>query len=99
MQNVAYLERLKKLNLERLDVRRLCADLILTLADTPHNTRGHRYKLLATRTKKDTARYFFSQRVVKIWNNLPSSTDFMSLSRFKKHLMYDYLVDFCTVIV
>ena len=72
---------------------------LFTLVDTPHNTRGHRYKLLATRTKKDTARYFFSQRVVKIWNNLPSSTDFMSLSRFKKHLMYDYLVDFCTVIV
>ena len=117
MQNVPYLERLNKLGLERLDVRRLRADLVFTykiifglisdielallftLADIPHDTRGHRYKLSATRTKKDTARYFFSQRVINVWNNLPSSTDFMSLARFRNHLTNDYLVDYCAVIV
>ncbi len=74
MQNFPYSERLKKLGLDRLDVRRLRADLvftykiifglisdielaqIFTFADIPHDTRGHRYKLAATRTKKDTAR-------------------------------------------
>ena len=78
MQNIPYLERLRQLNLERLDVRRLRADLILaykilfgitgetdisqffTFCDNLHNTRGHQFKLLATRANRDTRNYFLA---------------------------------------
>ena len=117
MQNVTYLERLRKLQIERLDVRRLRADLVLaykivfglinrieladvfTLVDKPHDTRGHNYKLLATRSRKDTRKYFFSQRVIKVWNSLPITTNFASLTTFKNSLSNDLISNYCVVIV
>jgi len=41
---------------------------------TPTATRGHPYKLFITRCFTDVRKYFFCNRVVKIWNELPSDT-------------------------
>lgn len=73
--NVPYTERLKAVGLERLDVRRLQQDLImtykilfgLTCLDrsqffnlSPHtSTRGHDYKLFMPNVASDTRKYFF----------------------------------------
>jgi len=46
------------------------------------NTRGHRYKLLLPSSNTDIKKYFFSVRIVKVWNELPISTDFSSLRIF-----------------
>ena len=117
MKNVTYLERLRKLQLERLDVRRLRADLVLvykivfglinrielanmfTLVDKPHDTRGHNYKLLATRSRKDIRKHFFSQRIIKVWNNLPITTNFASLTTFKNTLSNELISNYCVSIV
>jgi len=96
---VSYTERLRRTGLERLDIRRLRADLILTYkiifghvnvdADQffqlSHNvaTRGHAYKLYCPTINTDCRKYFFSNRIVNIWNELPASIDFSNLIRFK----------------
>ena len=42
-------------------------------------TRGHPYKLYLPRCSTDIRKYFFSQRIVKLWNELPANTDFSSI--------------------
>ena len=86
--NTPYADRLKIVGLERLDVRRLRLDLVMTykilfsltcLDSTqffqlsPHpGTRGHDYKLFMPNITTDTRKYFFSSRVLDAWNSLPS---------------------------
>jgi len=36
-----------------------------------HITRGHDLRLRKSRAKYDLRKYFFSNRVVKVWNSLP----------------------------
>ena len=45
-------------------------------------TRGHPYKLLLPRFTADCRKFFFSNRVVRIWNNLPIDVDFTSVKSF-----------------
>jgi len=45
-------------------------------------TRGHPYKLFLTRCFTDVRKYFFCNRFVKIWNELPSDTDFTCVNCF-----------------
>jgi len=77
LHGMSYLQRLEATGLERLDVRRLRIDLILTYkilfgltclesADfftlSPlQKTRGHCYKLFIPSTKSDIRKYFFSK--------------------------------------
>ena len=109
--NVEYTQRLKAVGLERLDVRRVRFDLImaykiifgLVRVDssqffTPsHNTatRGHSYKLYAPAVATDLRKYFFANRVVSVWNDLPTNTDFGSLSRFKNYISKLDLTKYC----
>ena len=44
---------------------------LFKLADTAYNTRGHSLKLAKYRRRLDIRKYFFSQRVIKLWNSLP----------------------------
>jgi hypothetical protein len=85
--SVSYDERCLKLGLERLELRRLHCDLIyayniihgftcLSAADffivsTVKRTRGHSIKLALPVSRIDCRKYFFSVRVVKVWNSLP----------------------------
>ncbi len=43
------------------------------IAENPHGLRGHSMKLVKDRSRLDTRKFFFSQRVVNGWNNLPES--------------------------
>ena len=47
-------------------------------------TRGHRYKLVKSRSKLEVRKNFFSQRVVNEWNSLPSEVvEAESVNSFK----------------
>jgi len=61
-------------------------------------TRGHPYKLSKRHCTINVRSSFFSERVINVWNNLPSdnTVDFLSFARFKCSVILvifsDYLV-------
>ena len=85
--NKSYAERLHLLHLQSLEHRRLLFDLIfcfnivrgftaLSFNDffslsQNTSTRGHTFKLVVPIAKTNTRKYFFSSRIVPIWNSLP----------------------------
>ena len=44
------------------------------------NTRGHKYKLFKPRCTASIRQKFFVDRVINVWNALPSTTNFASLN-------------------
>jgi len=112
MSGLRYHSRLLRLGLESLEVRRLRADILLvykilfgmvrvnsneffTLRNQPH-LRGHKYVINKQRSIHTSRINFFSNRIVNLWNNLPSSTtDFTSLRKFDKSVSNDYLSMYC----
>ena len=98
--SLPYAERLKRLKLPSLELRRLHFDLIYCYkilfgkihlqADdffemAPLSvTRGHIYKLYKKRSHATVRCKFFSERIVTTWNNLPESVDFSSLNSFTR---------------
>ena len=115
LENMSYAQRLMDLDLFSVKGRLLRADLIkcwkifhglspISPTDlftlTPSiGTRGHRYKILVPYSRCDARHRFFSVRVVKVWNSLPSNVaESDSLDNFKKGLtnfLGDLLFDFC----
>jgi hypothetical protein len=101
--NKTYLERLVLLQLQSLEHRRLISDLVtcysivhqltalsftdlFTFANAP--TRGHPFKLIVPVAKNDTRKYFFSSRIVPIWNSLPLKiVSASSITQFKALLL------------
>lgn len=86
-KNLEYGTRLKWLNLQSLENRRKRGDLIETykylngLYSTERNffelnknsiTRGHHLKIKHQYSRLDNRKYFFANRVVEDWNNLPA---------------------------
>ena len=58
-------------------------------ADTPYGLRGHEKKLAKDRSRLDSRKFFFSQRVVNRWNNLPAKVvNSESVNSFKN--AYDH---------
>jgi len=48
-------------------------------------TRSHAYKLYLRCNRVDLYKYFFSQRIIDVWDNLPAKLhDFSSLARFTR---------------
>jgi len=86
-----YVERLKTLQLESLETRRLRNDLLFTckvlfgLASVDWSsmfsfnsvsiTRGHGYKLFGKISRVNIRHQFFYNRVVNVWKNLPATDD------------------------
>ena len=61
------------------------ADKFFTLATG--STRGHKHKLFKTHSRTDVHKYFFSQRVIDVWNKLPKDlAESKTLEVFKKKL-------------
>lgn len=103
LRNKPYEERLKELNLFSLTKRRLRGDLItlfkifkgftnmhpdnfLTL-DRSNFTRNNGFKIVGKRFKTNEAKHFFFNRVINIWNGLPSSVvDSGTIETFKIRL-------------
>ena len=99
--NSTYAERLSRLNLPTLELRRLHSDLTwcykIFFGSVMHSdeffvlspnlqTRGHHYKLFKQRSSI-RVRSFFTELVINIWNSLPSDTvNFSSLGAFKRSL-------------
>ena len=104
--SLSYEDRLLRLELDSLEMRRLRQDLLFTykivfnlvdkaannmftLADTLYSirTRGHPYKLHLHNSRIDVRKYFFSERVIIPWNNLPATPEhFSSLLSFKRFI-------------
>ena len=86
--HLSYAERLSLLKLESLEHRRLIADLVFCFnilkgsnciqpsdffsPSLNMNLRGHPLKLTVPLAKTNTRKFFFSNRIVPIWNSLPA---------------------------
>ena len=108
---MSYTERLRVLNLQSLEVRRIFNDLIFVykllygLIDfdyrilfqiNTNNTRGHSLKLNHQYSRCNFRKSFFAVRIIPIWNSLPASlVDIESLVRFKNELKGIDLSRFC----
>jgi hypothetical protein len=56
-----------------------------THVNTGHVTHGNDFKLYCNASRVDVRKFFFSQRVVNPWNELPAKTEhFASLKNFKR---------------
>ena len=89
LRNLTYKDRLQKIKLPTLKFRRLRGDLIemykivnkcyspdTTLSiryNTYAQTRGNNYKIFAQHISYDMRKYFFTNRVMNVWNSLPNS--------------------------
>ena len=98
LNNYTYSERLLRLGIPTLELRRLRSDLIwcykiifgcinvttreFLIRRSTSTTWGHPYKLYKNHSSCTARSSFFSERVVNIWNSLPADTDFSSLSGF-----------------
>jgi len=99
-RDLPYTKRLRLLNLQLLEVRRLHFDLILcykivfglmsiNVADyfqvCSASTRGHPYKLYKPFSGCTPRTSFFSMRVINVWNDLPTDVvNFRTLESFKR---------------
>jgi len=105
MRHKSYSDRLLALRLQSLKVRRVIYDLTLcyqiidshidtSLAslftvNTYQKTRGHDLRLTAAKFTKDITKFFFTNRVIRQWNKLPSHiVHAPSVKSFKKHLLH-----------
>jgi len=100
LQNVSQSDRLCRLGLPSLELRRLhldfifCYKLVFNLVSVNFSrffvfshvqkTRGHVYKLYKPRSNCSVSSRFFAERVVNVWNDLPSTVNFVSLASFKR---------------
>ena len=95
------MERLKYLNLPTLHYRRSRGDMIMVykicsgiydsntacLFVKPTNTRGHNFRLFKGHVLYDLRKYIFCNRIISIWNSLPSITvDAFSIRIFENKL-------------
>ena len=103
LRGLDYEERLSRLGLYSLEFRRMRGDLIETYKIMKgidridagrlfplvgeSRTRGHSLKIRGSRFRTELRRNFFTQRVVNLWNSLPSETvEAPSLNIFKKKI-------------
>ena len=102
VRNYPYKVRLKKLNLQSLEVRRLRGQLIeafkilngfdevnsrLLRVDENPITRNNGFKLIGKRFRTDKAKNFFANKIVNIWNMLPNSiVSAMTINQFKNRI-------------
>lgn len=100
---MSYCNRLNILNLQSLESRRLFNDLVLCYKLLHDNfdssitsalnlcrnvTRGHSYKLSKLLCTIDATKFYFTNRIVNVWNSLPNFVvSSPSVAVFKKRLL------------
>ena len=116
IKKLPYKARLRVLKLPSMKYRRIRGDMIeiykiinhkydinTTLAlrlNSDYITRGNKHKLQQYHCKYDLRKYFFTNRIIGIWNSLPSHVvDVPSIDAFKNSLdkfwcMQDIVYDF-----
>jgi len=112
LKNLSYEERLKYLGWPTVELRRLRTDLIwcykilfgLVHLNADHlfqlrsnQSRDYRFKLYKQFSSSNTRSSFFTQRVINVWNNIPMSVEFGSLSAFTQSIGRVNLNQFLTV--
>jgi len=113
MEKLTYHQRLRILELDSLELRRVRADLLFTyklvfgLIDASLNDcfvprfnearRGHDYNVYFPACKTNIRSNSFNYRIIQKWNSLPNSIDFTSLKRFHKSLAPEVLLPYCKV--
>ena len=112
--HLAYADRLTKLNLLTLEHRRLIADLVMCFniikdnnclltedffkINPNQNLRGHSLKLSFPVANLNVRKFFFSNRIISIWNSLPSNLVLSpSPTSFKRQLAKLDLSKFLTI--
>ena len=104
LSELSYDDRLKLLNLERLEICRLrfnllsCYKIIFGLVHIDREaffklctscTRRHPYKLFKHHSRISVRSNFFAERVINAWNGLPADhRDFSSFPKFKRSLQH-----------
>ena len=99
---MSYNERLHYLGLSSLELRRLHLDLVYCYKivfgvvnlffqiflkfSSVTATRGHAYKLYKPSCVNSTYCRYFAERIVTVWNFLPSSVNFSTLNALKRSL-------------
>ena len=109
MKDKSYFDRLKKLEILTLEGRRIYFDLIfffkiikklviisiddyIIFNDLP--TRGHKFKLKVQYSKNNVRKFFFLNRIIPIWNDLPDVVvESKDLENFKQYI---HKIDFST---
>ena len=103
LRNMTYEERLKILKLFPLSIRRMRGDLIEVFKmfkgfdnvsannyfslDRSNRRRHHDFKIIGKRFSSNESKHFFFNRVVNVWNSLPSAVvDSNTLATFKNRL-------------
>ena len=102
LQGSTYRQRLQATKLQSLEERRLIFDMVMVykivnnLVDlnfedyfryNDSSTRGHNFKLVHQYSRVNCRKFFFANRVVTIWNNIPNDiVNKTSLQAFKKGL-------------
>ena len=61
-----------------------------------NTTRGHKYKLFKPRCTASIRQKFFVERVINVWNALPSTVNFTSLNVFRNSVEK---IDFSSFVV
>lgn len=101
--SMSYEKRLEETELIPMEKRRVRGDLIQVFKllkgidrldyriffekQTMNRTRGHNCRLIKVRSNLDIRKYFFSQRVVNIWNKLPQNiVEADTVNSFKNRL-------------
>ena len=108
---IGYTKRLALLCLERLEARRIRADLLFvykllfgfTVLGADHYfclsersaTRGHPFKLFLPCCPTNVLKHYFCNRIVKICNDLLSDTNFTSVGTFRSTLARFNLLVYC----
>ena len=108
LRNKPYEERLKELNLFSLEKRRLRGDLIevfkmmrgfvnvnisdYVTVDQERATRSNGLKIIGKSFRSEESKYFFFNRIVNVWNSLPSQIVSSNTIEMFKHRLDSYLM-------
>jgi len=114
MKHLTYHQRLVKLELESLELRRVRTDLLCVykivfglvdvclsdffVSQFSDARRGHRYKLYLPPCRSNVRFNCLNYRTIRTWNSLPADVDFTSLNSFRSSLNRTLLIPFCRVL-